>query len=109
MAKLLLPVCLRGKESRYTARFFQEVHPFCLFFSQVLRHLLSHTSGLIDPPGLESSLEKGVPFPDLLPDARRFQPGESFHYSNLGFGLIGSVMESVTGQPVGSLFRKCLF
>lgn len=74
-----------------------------------LRHLLSHTSGLVDPPGLESSLEKGVPFPDLLPDARRFQPGESFHYSNLGFGLIGSVMEAVTGQPVGALFRERLF
>ncbi len=74
-----------------------------------LRHLLSHTSGLIDPPGLESSLEKGVPFPGILPEARRYSPGESFHYSNLGFGLIGSVMEAVTGQPVGMVFRERLF
>ena len=74
-----------------------------------LRHLLSHTSGLVDPPGLESSLEKGVPFPDLLPDARHDAPGAAFHYSNLGFGLIGSVIEAVTGQPVGTVFRERLF
>ena len=74
-----------------------------------LRQLLSHTSGLVDPPGLEASLEKGVPFPDLVPDARRDPPGTAFHYSNLGFGLIGSVMEAVTGQPVGTVFRERLF
>lgn len=74
-----------------------------------LRHLLSHTSGLIDPPGLESSLEKGVPFPDILPNARREAPGTSFCYSNLGFGLIGSVMEAVTGSPVGAVFSDFLF
>ena len=74
-----------------------------------LRHLLSHTSGLIDPPGLESALEKGIPFPDLLDEARCFSPGTSFHYSNLGFGLIGCVMEAATGKPVGEIFREHLF
>lgn len=74
-----------------------------------LRHLLSHTSGLIDPPGLESFLEKGIPFTEILPQARQYKPGSSFHYSNLGFGLIGSIMEAATGQPVGKLFRDCLF
>lgn len=74
-----------------------------------LRHLLSHTSGLADPPGLESALEKGVPFPDILQDARLGSPGAAFRYSNLGFGLIGSVLEAVTGQPVGSVFRDRLF
>ena len=74
-----------------------------------LRHLLSHTSGLIDPPGLESALEKVVPFPDLMHEARCCPPGTSFHYSNLGFGLIGCVMEAVTGKPVGEIFRERLF
>ena len=74
-----------------------------------LKHLLSHTSGLIDPPCLESSLEKGVPFTDLLHDAQLFKPGDSFHYSNLGYGLIGSIMESVTDKPVGQIFRQYLF
>lgn len=74
-----------------------------------LRHLLSHTSGIIDPPDLESSLESGKPFCELLPDARRFSPGHSFHYSNLGFGVIGCVLESVFLRSVGEIFRVCLF
>ena len=74
-----------------------------------LNHLLSHTSGLIDPPGLESCLEKGVPFTELLDNARCFRPGHSFHYSNLGFGLIGCIMESVLDQPVGHIFNERLF
>lgn len=74
-----------------------------------LRHLLSHTSGIIDPPGLESAVIHDIPFTELLPSARRFQPGSSFHYSNLGFGLIGCILESVLCLPVGQIFRKCLF
>ena len=74
-----------------------------------LRHLLSHTSGLVDPPGLESVLENHTPFTEILPAARISSPGQSFHYSNLGFGLIGCVMESVLNQPVSQIFRDYLF
>lgn len=74
-----------------------------------LKHLLSHTSGLVDPPGLESCLEKGIPFTDFIADARHDTPGASFHYSNLGFGLIGSLMEAVLDKPVGQIFREYLF
>ena len=74
-----------------------------------LRHLLSHASGIADPPGLEQSLVNGVPFTALLPDARKEKPGTSFRYSNLGFGLIGCVFESVLGRPVGDIFRTELF
>ncbi len=91
------------------SEFFPSAGLGALLDGITLRYLLSHTSGLVDPPGLESSLEKGVPFPDLLPEARRDTPGAAFHYSNLGFGLIGSVMEAVTGQPVGTVFRERLF
>ena len=74
-----------------------------------LKHLLTHTSGLIDPPSLERDVESGTPFPDLLPAARRFPPGTFFHYSNLGFGLIGCVLEASLGRPAGILFRDELF
>ena len=74
-----------------------------------LVQLLSHTSGIIDPSGLETSVENGVPFTDFLSGARLYQPGSSFHYSNLGFGLIGCVLESVLGLPVGQIFRERLF
>ena len=74
-----------------------------------INHLLSHTSGLIDPPDLESALENGSPFPDILNHARRFSPGSMFQYSNLGFGLIGCLMEVVLCQPVGEIFHEYLF
>ena len=74
-----------------------------------LRHLLSHTSGIIDPPGFESAVNRGIPFTELLPSCRRFQPGISFHYSNFGFGLIGCIMEAVFREPVGQIFRERLF
>ena len=74
-----------------------------------LGHLLSHTSGVIDPPGLETAVENCVPFTDFLSGTRLYQPGSSFHYSNLGFGLIGCVLESVLSLPVGQIFREMLF
>ena len=88
------------------------LHPFYTENSLdgiTLRHLLSHTSGLIDPAGLESSLESGLPFTVFLDKARRFPAGHSFHYSNLGYGLIGCVLEAVLNHPVSTIFNDYLF
>jgi CubicO group peptidase (beta-lactamase class C family) len=57
-----------------------------------IAQLLSHTSGL---PG------DAAPFP-RTPDGRLwcgFQPGSRFSYSNLGYGLLGRIIERVTGMP----------
>ncbi|HWE98310.1 MAG TPA: serine hydrolase domain-containing protein [Caulobacteraceae bacterium] len=57
-----------------------------------LAQLLSHTSGLPD----------GAPAFPRTPDGRLwcgFAPGSSFSYSNVGFMLLGRVIEAVTGQP----------
>ncbi len=74
-----------------------------------LLHLLSHTSGLSDPPGLEKLLESGAPFHDAVRGARFADPGTSFRYSNLGFGLLGCILEAVTEKPLGELFSEKLF
>lgn len=74
-----------------------------------LRHLLSHTSGIVDPADLEQSVENGVPFTDLLAVSRCFNPGTEFHYSNLGFGLIGCILEQVLQIPVSTVFSHYLF
>ena len=74
-----------------------------------LRHLLSHTSGLNDPPDYDTLMQRDLPFPEVLPGLRFAPPGESFRYSNLGFGLIGCAMEAVTGLPVSEALRGLVF
>ncbi len=74
-----------------------------------LRHLLSHTSGLADPPRLESLLESRAPYREAVSGARVSEPGSAFRYSNLGFGLVGCVLESVSGTALGDLFKSRIF
>ncbi len=74
-----------------------------------LRELLSHTSGLADPPGLEAALESGVPWTNVISHQRPQAPGAGFRYSNFGFGLVGCVLEAVTGEPVHRVFEETLF
>ena len=91
------------------SRFFPAHKLPALFDSITLRHLLSHTSGIIDPPDLESALVRGIPFPELISHQSHIQPGISFHYSNLAYGLIGCVLESVFQEPVSGIFNEHLF
>lgn len=72
-----------------------------------LRMLLSHTSGLRDLPAHENALLKGVTLAEILR-----QPGTNtgktggFSYCNLGFGVLGCVLEAVTGLPVSEAAAK---
>ena len=72
-----------------------------------IRHLLAHTSGLDNARFWQAfSLH---PAPDTpLADAFdgggnllrvRTRPGSRYAYSNMGYGLLGMVIERVTGQP----------
>ena len=88
--------------------FSSDALPEC--FNRIsLIQLLSHTSGLIDPPDLESSLNKGLPFPKLISQSHCFSSDGKFHYSNLGFGIIGCILESVIEKPIGQIFDELLF
>jgi D-alanyl-D-alanine carboxypeptidase len=69
-----------------------------------LHHLLTHTSGLM------TGIEHG---PWGKADALRarsypptFAPGERFSYSNLGYKLVGHVLERVTSMPVHALLQQ---
>ena len=72
-------------------------------------HLLSHTSGLSDPPELESFLTHGKPYSVAVSGMRTSEPGTSFHYSNLGFGLLGCIFESVLNLPLSRIYQDFLF
>lgn len=76
-----------------------------------LRHLLCHTSGLRDLPAVDAALENGDTWHSVLQDGkiRASYPGEQFSYCNFGFGLLGCVMEQVTGQPLPQVFEEQLF
>ena len=75
----------------------------------MISHLLSHTSGLKDPDDLEQLLNLHRPYPFAISGCRISGPGESFCYSNLGYGLIGCVFESVLGKPLPQIYREYLF
>ena len=62
-------------------------------------HLLSHTSGL---PG-------GVSFELIGSDQplwTGFAPGEHFVYSNIGYDLLGQVLEVIDRQPMPTVLRR---
>jgi CubicO group peptidase (beta-lactamase class C family) len=69
-----------------------------------LRHLLGQASGLQrEPDGAWWERNAGTSLDALVAgvtDAKSaFPPYQRFHYSNLGYGLLGGVVERVTGQP----------
>jgi D-alanyl-D-alanine carboxypeptidase len=62
-------------------------------------HLLSHTSGLPD----------GVPLELIGPDQQLwtgFAPGEHFAYSNVGYDLLGLVLEAIDRQPMATVLHR---
>ena len=82
-----------------------------------LRHLLSHTSGVFnyfDHPTFAQRVYKtdadhlwtAQEIIDEFDGPPYFAPGEGFHYSNTGYILLGLVIEQVTGQPLGQVFRE---
>ncbi|PZM95051.1 MAG: serine hydrolase [Actinobacteria bacterium] len=76
-----------------------------------LRHLLSHTSGLQrEPDGEWWERSAGADLDTLLAgltaDKLAFPPRRTYHYSNLAYGLLGAVVERITGQRWWELLRE---
>jgi len=74
-----------------------------------LRHLLGHASGLQrEPDGLWWERHAGGPLEDLVAGTGTgklaFGRYARFHYSNLAYGLLGGVVEQITGTT----WRDCL-
>ncbi len=76
-----------------------------------VRHLLCHTSGLKDMPEVDACLRAGAPFHTLLNthNISFARPGKVMEYCNFGFGLLGCLLEHVTGLCISELFRMKLF
>lgn len=76
-----------------------------------VRHLLCHTSGLRDIPEVDQALRNGGSYDTLLSHDEIIcgKPGEQMEYCNFGFGLLGCLLENVTGTCISELFRMKLF
>jgi CubicO group peptidase (beta-lactamase class C family) len=83
----------------------------------LLRHLLTHTASLRDEAGYSWGVDTALK-DVLVPGARLYGegrmwaanagPGAYFTYCNLGWGVIGTIMEKVTGERFDRLMRRLL-
>ncbi|MFC4012085.1 serine hydrolase domain-containing protein [Nonomuraea purpurea] len=75
-----------------------------------IAQLLSHTAGLTaEPPTTWWERSPGVPAADLLellgPQDVKHRPGRRFHYSNVGFALLGELVAALRGTSWLSAVR----
>ncbi|GAB3895480.1 serine hydrolase domain-containing protein [Larkinella knui] len=80
-----------------------------------LRHLLTHTSGILDYESVLSPTQKDQIFDNdvvnLLKaqDSTYFEPGSRFRYSNSAFCLLAQVVERVSGKPYLEFITATIF
>ncbi len=91
-----------------------------------IRHLLTHHSSITDGPAYDASYACGDPTISLsdwivsvlTPEGEHFHPkryfgskapGERRQYSNIGYGVLGLIVESATGQPFNEYCGEHIF
>ncbi len=81
----------------------------------IVRHLLTHTSGLIDyedviPRERSSQLRDDDVLRLLEGENRRhFQPGTQYRYSNSGYALLALIVERASGERYAEFLRRRMF
>ncbi len=86
---------------------FRVVNPACPEADITMRQVLSHTSTL-------KQSSKYLPDWENLPVGnsvfyRNLLPGEKYHYANLNGGLVGAMIEALSGQSVNSYMKEHVF
>jgi len=69
-----------------------------------IRHLLTHTSGLM--VGADQSSSSRYDVWALRDTEVGFAPGSRYRYSNVGYRALGFALEDVTGMPYPELLRR---
>ncbi|WP_280366690.1 serine hydrolase domain-containing protein [Nocardia wallacei] len=108
-AVLVLELCEKGELNLDTA--IGKYLPDTSFGHIPLRMLLSHSSGLQrEVPGDMWESMQGPSARELLDAFGRVefvaQPGQRWHYSNLGFAVLGQIIERVTGQSYETAIER---
>jgi CubicO group peptidase (beta-lactamase class C family) len=86
-----------------------------VFGANTIRHLLTHTSGVMDyedliPAGTTGQLRDA----DVLrllesQDRVYFAPGTNYRYSNSGYALLALIVERESGMEFGAFLRETIF
>ena len=89
-------------------------NPFGPIEDVTLRRLASHSSGLVGEPPLDHWATLRFPTREewlaSLPGVRvAIPPGSAFKYSNLGYTLLGEVIERITGRPYVEHMQEAVF
>jgi CubicO group peptidase (beta-lactamase class C family) len=75
-----------------------------------LHHLLTHTAGFKDSLGGDyEKIDRGDFVTLALASKLRSKPGTTFSYSNVGYSLLGAVIERVTGGSYETYLHDRLF
>ncbi|MEV6286926.1 serine hydrolase domain-containing protein [Kribbella sp. NPDC051770] len=85
--------------------------PGIAFGDRTLRHLLSHSGGMnAEPEGPWWERNPGVSFEALAAAMDESQaagaPDQRYHYSNLGYGLLGEIVARLRGESWFDLVRE---
>jgi CubicO group peptidase (beta-lactamase class C family) len=93
-------------------------HSIAKYFSDVpkdkqqvtLHHLLTHTAGVINYTGEDYVVAYRDETVKIALDAPLlFPPGTSYEYSNVGYSLLGAIVEIVSGQSYEEYLHEHLF
>ena len=76
-----------------------------------LHHLLTHSSGLLDPNAGDYDLvaTKDWVLAQALHCELEWPPGSGYAYRNVNFSLLGMIVERVSGEPYEEYLHKRLF
>ncbi len=93
------------------------VHPEFPDLPITLRQVMTHTAALTEPAAYDAALDgEGRALAELLTGERAAQaflpgvkPGTQSHYSNLGGGIIGVLIEKLSGQTLDDYMTRNLF
>ena len=78
--------------------------------SVTVRHLLTHTSGLSQwEPTYYHASNPGEVYDFIVKRPLVYRVGEARHYSDLGFMLLGFIIERVGGEPLDTFLHKNLY
>ncbi len=75
-----------------------------IYSPTTLRHLLSHTAGIIT--GADDTLSAFSEAWNLRHSAANAPPGEFFHYSNSGYKVLGLVLQTILGAGMPEILRQ---